>query len=152
MVTNTQLNTGTIPVVVQTATLSLSSSNIQNMFTTPIQIIAAQGAHTYIIVHNVTTEYIFNTSGYTDGDSLIIQYGNVGSESSSYILFYYSNLILQGSSSAMDSENGQAGRVQMLASGVVNQGLYITNGTAPYTGGDSTAKLTVLYSVITTTS
>jgi|SRR5579872_3222364 len=152
MATNTQLNTGTIPVVVKTTTLTLSSANIMSMFTTPIQIIAAQGSHTYIIVHNVFTEYIFNTNPYADGDNLIIQYGNVGSEGSSYILFYYTNFILQNTQSAFDAENGQSGRASFAVAGVVNQGLYITNATAPYTGGDSTAKVTVLYSVLTTTS
>jgi|SRR5712671_2399102 len=151
MATNTQLNTASVPIPVFTATISLSSANIQAMYVTPVLLLAAQGAHTCILIRDVFNEYIFNSSGYSNGDAPQIQYGNVGSDASLSSFVFYLNNIVTGSSSSFYSISGEpTGNIPTTLS--VNAGIYISNQSASYTGGNSTLKVTINYSVITTTA
>jgi hypothetical protein len=154
MAINTQLNTATVPNAVFTTTVTLSSANIQAMNTAGILLIAAQGANTCIMIHDVFNEYIFNTTGYADGDPPQLQYGNTGADSNATPIFSYLSNIFTGSSSSFYGTNGSdgGGVSPLAASGAINTGVYISNFTAPYSGGNSTAKITLTYSVITTTS
>lgn len=152
MATNTQLNTGTVPISVITTTVTLSSANILGMSATGIVLIAAQGAHTYIMVHDVFMEYIFNTTTYSDGDVMQLQYGITEADLNANPIFTVGTIVLNAASSfyATNGSDGGGGGVYLV--GVVNQGVYISNYTQPFTGGNSTLKITLVYSVITTTS
>lgn len=153
MAINTQLNTATVPVPVFTTTVTLSSANIQSMYTTGILLVAAQGAHTVVMVHDVFFEYIFNTTEYADGEVPQISYGSLNADFNPSPIMTLVNLFTT-TSSAFYSDNGASGGggATYIASNCVNTGVYISNYSANFSGGNSTAKITVTYSVITTTS
>lgn len=154
MAINNQLNIATVPIPVLTTTVTLSSANILAMFVTPVVLIAAPGANRCIMIHDVFNEYIFNTLEYSDGDLIQIQYGNTGSGASPNVTIFYANPILSNTASAFYATDGSDGGGQSVlpTTGTVNQGVYITNQSTPSVGGNSTLKVTVTYSVITTTA
>lgn len=151
MATNTQLNTGTVPIPLLTTTVSLSSANIQSMYTTGILLIAAQGANTCIMVHDVMIEYIFNTTEYADGDLPQISYGSLNGDANPNPIMTITNVFVFPFSFISQTNGVDSGGVALAASGCVNTGVYISNYSANFSGGDSTAKVTLVYSVITTT-
>lgn len=154
MANNTQLDTSRVPISTSVVTVTLSSANIQSMHTTGILLIAAQGAHTCIMVHDVFNEYIFNTTTYVNGDPPQLQYGSTGADSNAHPLLSYTNNFFTNPASTFLMTNGsEGGGISVgTTSGVINTGVYISNFTAAYSGGNSTAKITLVYSVITTTS
>ena len=152
MAANTQLNTATVPSPVFTTTVSLSSADIQSMYTTGILLIAAQGAHTVVMVHDVFFEYIFVTTEYIDGDLPQISYGSLNGDFNPSPIMILSNLFLQTDSAFYQTNGSETGGVILSSLGCVNTGVYISNYSANFSGGDSTAKVTLTYSVITTTA
>lgn len=151
MAINNQLNTATVPIAVATTTVTLSSANIQAMYVTPVVLIPAQGANTSILVLDIFNEYIFNTTAYADGDPIQIQYNNVGSDASpGSFIFYSSNILAETSSTFLGIDAG--GGYTIPNASAINKGIYISNQSAPYTGGNSTLKVTLTYAVITTTA
>jgi predicted outer membrane repeat protein len=123
------------------------------MYTTGILLVAAQGAHTVVMVHDLFFEYIFNTTAYTTGEVPQISYGSLNADSNPSPIMTITDLFTN-TSSAFFSTNGAdgGGGGVYVPSNCVNTGVYISNYTANYTSGNSTAKITVVYSVITTTS
>lgn len=152
MAANTQLNTATVPSPVFTTTVSLSSADIQSMYTTGILLIAAQGAHTVVMVHDVFFEYIFVTTEYIDGDLPQISYGSLNGDFNPSPIMILSNLFLQTDSAFYQTNGSETGGVILSSLGCVNTGVYISNYSANFSVGDSTAKITLTYSVITTTA
>jgi len=143
------------------ASTTLSTLNIQSMYATPVQVLAAQGAHTLIVVYLTVFEYIFNTTNFTGGERTfgpLIQYTN-GIHGSGVVVGisnmdittlgpFSSSAIFYGG--AYDGDN--LGNVNFGASTQgINEGLFATNITAPYVGGDGSMRITVYYSVLTTT-
>jgi hypothetical protein len=152
MAVNTQLNTATVPSPVFATTVTLSSADIQSMYTTGIVLIAAQGAHTVVMVHDVFFEYIFVTTEYADGDLPQISYGILNGDFNPTPIMALSNLFLTTESQFFQTNGSDTGGVILASLGCVNTGVYISNYSANYSGGDSTAKITLTYSVITTTA
>lgn len=153
MAINNQLNIATVPIPVFTTTVTLSSANIQAMNIAGILLIPAQGANTCIMVHDVFNEYIFNTTTYINGDAPQLQYGITNADFNPTPIFLYSNNLFTNVDSIFYATNGSdTGGALPVATTVINSGVYISNYTAPYSGGDSTAKITLFYSVITTTA
>jgi hypothetical protein len=137
-------------------TVPLTTGNVLSMGGTPIQILAAQGAHTLIVVYFAMIEYIFNTTGFTTGgQSVQLQYGNTGSNTA----VIATGLDFSSSTSSLfyGSADQQAGFFGVgptsPVSGVINQGIYITtsSGSNFTGGGSSTAVVTIYYDVLSTT-
>ncbi len=135
--------------------MNLSTAQIQGMNATPIQVLAAQGTHTLIMIYFMKFEYIFNTTAFSGGGTVQLQYGNAVNASGCVIC---TGLDLTLSSSGLFY--GAADQQQFLfgigvvnpVSEIINQGIYITNGSAPFTGGGSSSgSLTVYYDVLSTT-
>ena len=153
MAINTQLNTATVPNAVFTTTVTLSSANIVAMNTAGILLIAAQGAHTCIMIHDVFMEYIFNTTTYINGDPPQLQFGSTGADLNANPIVFLPNIFTESASKFYGTNGSESGGMSIgPTSGSINAGVYISNFTAPYAGGNSTAKITLTYSVITTTS
>jgi len=135
--------------------MNLSTAQIQGMNAAPIQVLAGQGAHTLIMIYFMKFEYIFNTTAFGGGGTVQLQYGNTVDGSGCVIC---TGLDLTSSSSGLFY--GAADQQQFLfgygvinpVSQIINQGIYITNGSAPFTGGGSSSgSLTVYYDVLSTT-
>ena len=136
-------------------TMTLTASQINGMFSSPVQILPAQGAHTLIVVYFMKFEYIFNTTAFSGGGIIYLGYGGsifytavqiltVDMTASSSAVFY---------SAANGSTNGYYGTGPFNPVSLsVNQGLSLTNDTGSFTGGGaSTVVITVYYDVFSTT-
>jgi hypothetical protein len=136
---------------IQTASVTLSTANIEAMYATPVQILAPQGAHTVIAVYNIIMEYIYNSTPFSAGGTIYIQYNNSAHAGGIQIwqplisiTTSGSKIVYGGASDFLDGTYGVQGAI-------VNQGLYISNLSAAYTTGNSSAKITVYYIVLPTT-
>lgn len=136
-------------------TKNLLTSDIQGMNATPIQVLPNQGAHTLIVIYFMQFQYIFNTTAFSGGGTVQLQYGNSGSPQAAVIctglnLTSNTSALFYGAADQQFSLFG-VGPVSPV-SGVINQGLYITNQSAPFTGGGtSSGIITLYYDVLSTT-
>jgi len=136
--------------------VTLSSSDILNLFTTPITLVAAQGAGTVIIVHSTMFVYNYGT----------VAYAGAGSGSIPQMRVYYSGYssdTLQGYAciqikQARDSFRVDGGSGPVSGGGsintntisdVTNTAIVIDNDTAAFTSGDGTLDVYLTYEVIT---
>lgn len=126
--------------VVQSASVTLSSADILSLHTTPITLVAAQGANTFIFVIGVTYYLPYNSIAYATDPTLRIQYadGNVINTNSNFLSFSTNALNRKGTSDLNVSG----------ASLSINSALQVTTPTSNPTAGNSTVKIRVLYSVI----
>jgi len=139
------------------STTLLTTADVQNMYATPIQLLAPQGAHTLIVVNQVVFEYIFNSTPFSGGSSNgpVIQYGNTAHAGGIPITSLFANA-LQGNVSqgevigVWSSLSGLPGSGGTAAQ-IINQGVYVSNTTAPFTGGNSSVRITLYYTALATT-
>jgi hypothetical protein len=136
---------------VQSTSITLSTANIEAMYATPVQILAAQGAHTIIVIYNIVMEYIYNSTPFSGGGTIYIQYNNTAHAGGIQIwqplisiTTSGSKIVYGGAVDFLDSVYGTTGTI-------INQGLYISNLSAAYTTGNSSARITLYYIVLPTT-
>ncbi len=148
----------TLAAPITKTSVNITTANIHTMYAAPVQILAAQGAHTLITLYNVVFEYIFTTSAFTGGDSQfgpLVQYGSTIHGGG--VLACISNMdITSLSSSALfygtpNDGNGSGNTNTISVSSIINQGLYVTNATAAFVGGGGSMRITLYYSVLSTT-
>ena len=147
------------PNAVTKTSVTLTTTNIRNMYATPVQVLAAQGAHTLIVLYNIVFEYIFTTSAFSGGDATLgprIKYGNTAhgagvtaqvsnmdiTSLSDSSIFYGTPYDLNGVGNINSFTN---------ATEMVNVGLFASNTTAAFTGGGGSMRITIYYSVFSTT-
>jgi len=125
---------------IQSATVTLSPSDILSMHSNPITLIPAQGANTFISVLSVVAFLDFNSVPYSvdptyrveyDNGSGIIQNSNALSYSADYLARNYTSTISTSGSIT-----------------IINSAVRITTPTSNPTLGDSPLKVTILYTVI----
>jgi hypothetical protein len=126
--------------VVQSATVTLSSADILSLHTTPIVLVAAQGAGTVIQLISATYSMTFNTTPYaTDTTLRILNSGTViqsdGTALSTASDYYRNSSLLT---------NYSVAGVNTYENGDVT----VTTPSSNPTAGDSDVTITVLYSVI----
>jgi hypothetical protein len=129
---------------IQTATVTLSAVQLQHLKTSPVQLVAAPGAHNVINLISEVAQYKFATAAYMigEGGDLDLQLGtNTIREP------VRANGFLDQASNQIQTNGGYAGGDQ---SGLENQPLMLANnGAGEWTGGDGTVTITVYYAVVT---
>ena len=138
------------PIVVTTVTVA--TADVQNMYATPFQILAAQGAHTIIVVYNMICEFIYNTTAFGGtGAGFGIQYNNTNHGGGIGIFQPQYSITTANSKVAYGNCITLSGIYSGITGNIVNQGLYITNQVGAYTGGNSSLRVTLFYIVLSTT-
>ena len=136
--------------VAKQATVTLSSAQILGMYGTPVQLIAAPGSGKLILIDDITWDVAFGTTQYAAGGAIAAQYGNTvhggGPAASSSLAAATLNGV---AASSFLTEDGSAGVVDVAKTASLNTAVYLSNATAAFTTGDSTATLYVRYRVIT---
>jgi hypothetical protein len=129
------------PVVdaLQTATVTLSAAEILDLNATPKQIIAAPGANKVISVHRAFLIYTFVTSAYATNTTLRIVWNGVNVTP----VGYTGLLAVTESRQYTSVGNTLAGAIDAS-----NKALMVDVQTGNPTGGDSTIKIIVEYSII----
>lgn len=123
--------------------LSLTSTQILNLFSSPMQIVAPPGVGKYIEVISASTEITYVSSPYTTHTSLLLI--NNGAAASQII---DGNALLSTISKITRFNNfGFASSAQTQI--ITNTALNISVVTGDPTGGDSTIKINLIYRIVT---
>ena len=131
---------------VQVVTARISSAQFLQLFTTPIQLVAAPGVGKVVVPLSFTGLFTFGTTPYVDGDG-----EQIGWASS----FASTQITGAAFDSTMGSSNGGYAtptQAPSLAPGdFENQPLVVGCITTDPTGGDGTAVVSILYSILPVT-
>lgn len=130
---------------VRTAVVTLSNAQVLAMFTTPVQIVAAQGLGTVVNVISMLLENVDGGVAYGGGGAIQLSYGSGLTTPASVTVaatFLTSPTVTQVITAA-------GALATAAASAVVNKAVNITNATAVFTTGTGTVKVVVNYTVVT---
>lgn len=130
------------PGILQAVQITLTSAQILALNTTPITLVAAQGAGTIIDIETITASLVFGTIAYTGAHNIEVRFTNgSGAKAATDI----GSTFLDSSASALD----QVGGVTSEVTPVANAAIVLSVPTANPAAGDSTIRLTCFYRVIT---
>jgi len=136
--------------VAATATVALTAAQINGMYATPVQLLAAPGAGKLIIIDSMLWDIAFVSAQYAAGGAIAAQYGNTihgaGPAASGTLAAASLNGV---AASGFLSNAGSAGLLNVAASASENTAVYLSNATAAFTTGDSTVNLYIRYRVVT---
>lgn len=121
---------------------TLKSSDILNLFTTPITIVPAAGPGTIVIPISFTGEYNYGTTPYVTNTTLLFQ--NNGNSSAHYNVFVISGSVNLFS----DTQKGGIQGSGLPLTALENQSLIVTSAGNP-TGGDGTLTLYTAFTILT---
>ena len=129
------------PAILQAAQVTLTAAQIKALHTTPITLIAAQGANTIIDVETIIAKLAFGTTQYTGTNAIETRFTNAsGAKAAADI----GSTFLNGSANAVD----QVGGVTTEVTPVANAAIVLSVPTANPAAGDSPVTFTVFYRVI----
>lgn len=133
--------------------VSLTAAQFNGMYATPVQLIAAQGANTLIVVDKMVMEMSYGSADYAAGGVVAAQYGATAhgagplatnTEAAADFFAAASTSFVFGSATGNSSA--------LPFSTTVNTGVYLSNQTGAFTTGDSTWTVKLWYKVIPTNS
>jgi hypothetical protein len=155
--TTTILNAATIPVgvaiqdnrlavgPVQSVSVPLTLAQIQNAFTTSVQIVAAAGTGTMIDVIDAVIDLVFGTNAFTSGGAAQLSYstGVTYPATATVAASVYTGL----AANTIQKVAGAA--VASTSSNYLNKGIYYANATGAFTAGTGcSGNVVVNYKVI----
>lgn len=131
----------------ESVTVTLTAAQINGMFAAPVQAIAAQGAGTVIFPTFVFFDAIFGSAAFAGGGTIQLFYSATsppvspatGGPPATFLTTFAANQIQSGNKSGST----------ILSALAVNQGIFISNQTAPFTLGTGCSMVvTIQYYVI----
>lgn len=130
-------------------TVTLSAAQVNGMYATPVQLVAAPGAGKLVVIDNILWDIAFVSAQYAAGGAIQAQYGNTihgaGSPASASI----AAATLNGVAASGYLSNGSGAATLNAPATVRNTAVYLSNATAAFTTGDSTVTLYVKYRIVT---
>lgn len=142
------IKTGALDYSLQHVTVSLTAANIIAMYTTPVVLIAAQGAGKSIIVQKLAFTIARTSTAFTGGGAAIVQYAATANGGGTQALdsTLAATVITGSAGTSVSFRNGAI--ISDAASTVTqNVGLYISNATAVFAAGTGTATADIWYMV-----
>lgn len=147
---NVSLVQGTPPIVgLQFARVSLTTAQIKGMYATPVLVLAAQGANDLIVVQSAYFLMTYATTQYTTGGATGLQYDSTANLGGSLASSTIAGADINGATASSSWLMAPA-LDDVLFSASVNKGIYISNDTAAFAVGDSTAFVDLYYQVLRT--
>lgn len=136
----------------QYGSITISSSQFQNMYTTPVQVLASPGVGFVNVFQQFLLLMNYGTTTYTGGGNINLQYGNAsfgaGPGVATPIVPTSSNVL--STQSTIVNSSGATATATILAS-AANTAVYISNQTGAFTTGNSTFKLYFWYRIVPST-
>lgn len=150
MSVNTQLDTSRVPLPIFKNVVNISSAQALAMYTSPVLIVPAPGAHKTIFVHDMFVEYAYGGTPYANGSGFAIQYTSAGSDAGLVII--NSNIDPNGSASDFGGDPAVPFVNSDVVASYVNQGIYASTSINNYTAGNGTFRVSLFYTIVTTTA
>jgi hypothetical protein len=137
------LNADVAPNVIQHATVSLSSTNLLNMYATPVLLVSAPNTGQNIVVQEVMFTMTATSTAYAGGGVVEFQIGNTA---------HGAGTATTATVAASVVNAGSAGTtyttvIPVSYTGTAASGLYISNQTGAFTTGTGTAVVDIWYHV-----
>ena len=135
--------------VIQTASVALTAAQFNGMYATPVQLVAAQGANTLIVVNQIQILMTYGSAAFAAGGVVAAQYDSTANGAG----VIASTTIAAASFQATASTgfNMNPGVVAETFSTCVNKGLFLSNVSGAFTTGTgSSFVVKVWYSVVAT--
>lgn len=131
--------------VVMVATVNLSAANIQGMFVTPIECIAAPGSGKVIIVNEIVGSFTYGGIQFTGGGPVDLYYNGDSTR--------MSNAISDNGFFSAAEVNAAASKIRYKwmndLVGLANTSVVIKNTTGAFATGNGTMKVFIRYRIIT---
>lgn len=134
--------------VIQYTTVAISAAAFNGMHVTPIELVAAGGADTMLVLEQVQLLMTYNSAAYAAGGVAHVQYDSTTLGAGVIASTTLAAATFQATASEMWTFN--PGVVAQPFSTAVNKGLYLSNITGAFTTGDSTMVAHVWYRQIPT--
>jgi hypothetical protein len=146
------VNNTFLPIAgVQNMSLKITAAQIATLYTTPLQLIPAAGAHTWIVLMSpIAVEYDFGTAQYTGGGAFGLEYGNTAHLAGTAA----SSTEAAATINAFAASNGftlTAAATGTMAN-MVNEGIYISNTAGVFATGDGTMTVNAQFAIYNTTA
>jgi hypothetical protein len=125
------------------ATLTLTNAQILALEATPIQVIAAPGAGSLIQVLGWALENLNTGTAYVNGGAIELTYGSGGGLAAATVAATFLT-----SPTATETITANGGSAAAAGTASVNEGIFITNATAPFITGTGTMKVWISYNVL----
>lgn len=133
------------------ASITLTAAQINALYDTPIQVIAAPGSGKVIIVTGLAWDFVYGSAAFTSGGVVTLQYKNTAHAGGVLTTTGIAAASITGIS-ANSVLTDTAIPVVATSANTVNQGIYISNATQDFaTGTGTTSTLSVFYRVISAT-
>jgi hypothetical protein len=130
---------------VQSATIALTSAQLRQLYTAPIQIVAAPGPGQMLLPIAAVYQYKFGTAAYQNGGNLWLNFAN-DTGGNNFLQTFNSPV---NASSWTIAFGFTTGAVQDVQANFANSALMVTNGGGlNFSGGDGTLTVTVSYIVV----
>ena len=129
------------------ATVPLTAAQINGMYAAPVSLVAGAGAGTFIGFEKLVLDIDYGTTPFAAGGAIAVQYANTVHGAGIAASASIAAASLTGVSA---SSQLTAGSVSVVGTNTAleNIGLYLSNATAAFTTGDSTANAYVYYRVL----
>lgn len=133
---------------VQYVAVPVTASAFNGMYAAPVQLVAAAGANTLIVLDRVELAMTYGTAAYAAGGVAAVQYDSTANGAGVIASTTIAAASFQAAASTSFAFN--QGAVLKPFTTCVNKGLYLSNITGAFTTGDSAMVAHVWYKVIPT--
>jgi hypothetical protein len=128
------------------ASVRLTSAQIQGMDAAPVLIIATPGANKMLMLSRIVCTYLYGTAQYTGGGAIGLEWGNTAALAGPSASTTLAGATFDGYTASNNFEL-TPDNTDTVAH-IANMGVYISNNTAPFATGDGTLIVNVNYQII----
>lgn len=131
--------------------IDISSEQLKNLVTAPVELIPSQGPNTFIVLHSVLMKYTYGTTPYTGGNTSLQLIWNNDNLDTPLPMTTLTEEMLTGSSNALVVVSGSSNTnwyQQYPITACIDTGI-ILYSSSNYADGDGTVRFCISYSVAT---